>query len=314
MALKDDVLCYLREHSDQYVSGEDLAKIFDKSRAAVWKAIKALQKEGYGIDAVTNRGYRFDENSNVLNQEEIEKYLDFACEVKYYDSIDSTNTQAKRFIAEGENEVMLVVANEQTQGRGRQGKSFYSPSQTGIYMSLAIHPNLQLQNAVAITTAASVAVCKAIEKLTDKKPTIKWVNDVYLDGKKICGILTEAVTDFETQTVTSVVIGVGVNVDTAVFPSDIENASCLGVKINRAELIGNIANELNSICLSGYEAFIEYYKAHSMIIGEDIVYYQNGEAFYARAVDINDTGALVVENDEGIRSTLSSGEITIRKR
>lgn len=314
MALKDDVLRCLSESKDEYISGEALAQRLGKSRAAVWKAIKSLQKEGYAVDAITNRGYRLDNSNDVLNQTEIEKHLNFECDVKYYDTIDSTNTQAKRLVTDGNDGVMLVVGDEQTKGRGRQGKSFYSPSKTGVYMTLVIHPMLELQNAVTITTAASVAVCKAIEKLTDKKPSIKWVNDIYLDDKKICGILTEAVSDFETQTVTSVIIGVGLNVETVTFPEDVKDASCLGAKVKRAELIGEIANELNQICTCGYDAFMDYYKKHSMIIGKSIVYFQNGERINATAIDLSPTGGLVVEHEDGTEKTLNSGEITIRKR
>lgn len=313
MALKEDVLKYFVEHSGQYVSGEDLARHFDKSRAAVWKAIKALQNQGYSINGVTNRGYLFDSSNDVLNQEEIEKYIDFDCEVLFYETIDSTNTQAKRLINEGKNDVMLLVGEEQTAGRGRQGKSFYSPAKTGVYMSLVLHPNVELQNAVTATTAASVAVCRAIEKLTDKTPQIKWVNDVYIDDKKVCGILTEAVTDFETQTVTSVIIGIGTNISTVSFPNGVENASCIGESIKRAELVGAIANELNKIAISDYAKFIEYYKSHSLIVGKEIVFIENGKSTNATAVDITATGGLIVKLPDGTQQTLSSGEITIRK-
>lgn len=313
MALKEDVLKYFSDHSGEYVSGEDLAKHFDKSRAAVWKAIKTLQSQGYKIDAVTNRGYCFDSNNDILNQQEIEKYVDFNCKVLFYETIDSTNTQAKRLINEGENGIMLLVGEEQTAGRGRQGKSFYSPAKTGVYMTLVVHPNVELQNAVTATTAAAVAVCKAIKKLTDKSPQIKWVNDVYINNKKVCGILTEAVTDFETQTVTSVVIGIGTNINTVSFPDDVENASCIGANIKRAELVGAIANELNKIAISDYSSFIDYYKSHSLIIGSDIVFIQNGEKTNAKAIDINEVGGLVVQLQDGTIKTLSSGEITIRK-
>ena len=201
MALKEEVLKYLSDNSSEYISGEELAHSLGKSRTAVWKAIKSLQADGYRIDAVTNRGYMLDADNDILNAQEIKKSLSFDCRVEYYKTLDSTNNVAKRIIAEGEDDVLLVVGEEQTAGRGRQGKSFYSPGGTGIYMSLVVHPMIELQNAVTATTAAAVAVCRAIESLTDKKPMIKWVNDVYLNGKKICGILTEAVTDFETQTV-----------------------------------------------------------------------------------------------------------------
>lgn len=314
MALKDEILNYLCSHSGDYVSGEELARSLGKSRAGVWKAVKALQTDGYKITAVTNRGYMFDSNNDILNESELKKYINFDCNVAFYKTIDSTNNEAKRIVADGDTKPLLVVGEEQTAGRGRQGKSFYSPAKTGIYMTLVVHPMAQLQNAVTATTAASVAVCKAIEKLTDITPQIKWVNDVYVDGKKICGILTEAVTDFETQTVTSVIIGIGVNLKTHSFPSDVQNASCLEAPVKRAEFISTVANELNGIVTGDYSAFIDYYRAHSMIVGKDINFIKNGVITPAKAIGIDDVGGLEVELTDGTHETLRSGEITVRTR
>lgn len=314
MSLKTEVLNYLCAHDDEYVSGEALAQKFDKSRAAVWKAIKSLQSDGVHIEAVTNRGYRLLPDNDIFDGETIKKDIDFDCRVVFYNSIDSTNTQAKRMISDGADDVFLVVAAEQTAGRGRQGKSFYSPADTGVYMTFVVHPNTALQNAVGITTAACVAVCRAIEKITDITPQIKWVNDVYVNGKKICGILTEAVTDFETQTVSSVVIGIGINISTEHFPDGIENASSLNVNVKRAQLVSAVANELNRLVCSPFSDYIDYYREHSMLIGEDIYFIKNGEKTYAKALAIDSDGALEVELENGETETLRSGEITVRKK
>ena len=232
----------------------------------------------------------------------------------YYPSIDSTNNQAKRLVSDGARRTMLIICDEQTNGRGRQGKSFYSPALTGIYMSFVTHPMAPLKNAVTATTAAAVAVCRAVERLTDKQPKIKWVNDVYLGDKKICGILTEAVTDFETQTVTSVIIGIGMNIKTIDFPADVENAASLNANVKRADLIAAITDELYKINHSGYQDFISYYRSHSMIIGERIQFIQNNVVTPATALAIDEKGGLVVETEKGERLTLRSGEISIRKR
>lgn len=268
MSLKQDVLKRLSE-SGGYISGERLAEQFGKSRAAVWKAVKALQKEGYEIESTTNKGYRLAKAPAALSADAIAAAMRHRIRIECLESVDSTNSLAKRMIANGtdENEPMLITADRQTAGRGRQGKSFYSPAGTGIYMSLVLHPNADLQNAVTATTAASVAVCKAIERLTDIKPKIKWVNDVYVNGQKICGILTEAVSDFESGTVTSVIIGIGINISTSDFPSDIENAGCLNSDVNRNELAAAVADELLELSLGNYDDFIDYYISRSMIIG-----------------------------------------------
>lgn len=314
MGTKEDVLKILINNADSFISGEALAKQLSLSRAAVWKAIKGLQKQGYTIDAVTNRGYRLNEQNDIITEKSLKKFLDFDADVLYYPVIDSTNNEAKRLANDGSGKPMLLVAEEQTNGRGRQGKSFYSPPLTGIYMTLVTHPMSRLANAVTATTAASVAVCRAVEELTQLKPKIKWVNDVYLDGKKICGILTEAITDFETQTVSSVIIGIGMNIKTIDFPSEVENAASLNVNISRVKLIACIANHLNRILCCDYSEFITYYRSHSMIIGEQIHFIKNTKVTPATAMDIDDTGGLVVRLENGEITTLRSGEISIRRR
>lgn len=313
MSLKNDVLYELIAKKD-YISGEELAVKFGKSRAAVWKAVKSLQKDGCIIEAVTNKGYILCDEGSILNETVIKARLKSSINVAFYEETDSTNNQAKRLINEGLHENLLVCASRQTAGRGRQGKSFYSPDGTGIYMSLVIHPDSSLQNAVTATTAAAVAVCRAIEALTDITPEIKWVNDVYVNGRKICGILTEAVTDFESGTVSSVIIGIGVNISTADFPKDVENAGALDTDISRSELIAKITDELLEITLGDYSSFINYYRTHSMIIGKEITFYENGKADSATALEIDETGGLVIRTASGDIRTLRSGEITVRRK
>lgn len=312
MPLKNDILYELLNNKD-YISGQELAEKFGKSRAAVWKAIKALIADGYNIDAVTNRGYLLTENNDLISAQSIRANMKNDIDVYYYSTTDSTNNCCKRILADGKIGEFLAVADKQTAGRGRQGKSFYSPPKTGIYFSLVIRPHTSLQNAVTATTAAAVAVCRAIETLTDKKPKIKWVNDVYLDGKKICGILTEAMSNFEDGTVDSVIIGIGVNINTSDFPDSVEGAGCLDADISRSCLIGAIADELLDIAGGDYKSFIDYYRSHSLVIGEKIKFIQNGRVTPARAVAIDGTGGLEVELESGEHITLRSGEISIRK-
>lgn len=312
MSLKQYVLQQLQQRSGEYISGQELAERAGKSRAAVWKAIKALQREGYGISAVTNRGYALTEDNDLISESRIAYAMKHGVKIYYYQQVDSTNTQAKRLIDGGEREAFLVAADSQTAGRGRQGKSFYSPAGTGIYISLAVHPNVRLQNAVTATTAAAVAVCRAIEKLTDAKPQIKWVNDVYCNNRKVCGILTEAITDFELGIVTSIVVGIGININTASFPDNVENAGALNAGVKRARLIAAVADELLDIIFEEHSNFIDYYRSRSMILGKSINYIEKGRITPAVAVAIDETGGLVVRNANGEQKTLRSGEISIR--
>lgn len=300
-------------NSDSFISGEEIARTLGVSRAAVWKAIKALRGEGYAIDAVTNRGYILGSDNDIITPELIGAHLKNDIEVLCYPTIDSTNNEAKRLLGTGKTNTFLVTADEQTGGRGRQGKTFYSPALTGVYLTLVLHPMKPLGSAVSVTTAAAVAVCRAVERLTDKKPQIKWVNDVYLGGKKICGILTEAVTDFETQTVTSVIIGVGMNIKTVQFPHDVENAASLNADIRRAELIAAIADEIMHVADSPAAEYMDYYRTHSMIIGERINFIKNGVVTPAKAEYIDENGGLAVRLENGEITTLTSGEISIRR-
>jgi BirA family biotin operon repressor/biotin-[acetyl-CoA-carboxylase] ligase len=250
--------------------------------------------------------------SDLLNEKILQDMLSANVEVIYYPSIDSTNTQAKRLIKDGKSGSFLVVADEQTNGRGRQGKSFYSPKDTGIYMSYVFHPKKAFENVIASTTAAAVAVCRALENLTDLNPKIKWVNDIYIENKKVCGILCETVSDIETNTVNSVIIGIGVNISTEDFPSDIENAASLGKEIGRAELIAEITRQLEAVVSKDFCEFIDYYRSRSMIIGKEISFIQNGVATKATALEIENNGGLVVELENKEIKTLRSGEISIR--
>lgn len=311
MALKDEILRELLS-ADDYISGEYLAGKYNKSRAGVWKAIKAIRAMGYTVDAVTNKGYIITDKADKLGALEIKARLKSDIDVLYYQTIDSTNNECKRLLGEEKKGVFLVVAEEQSAGRGRQGKSFHSPKETGVYFSLVIRPRAELKNAVTATTAAAVAVCSAVESLTDLKPEIKWVNDVYLNGNKICGILTEAITNFEEGIVESVIIGIGININTIDFPDDVSGAGCLGVKLDRNELIAAVVNELYSIAYCDYDSFINYYRSHSMVIGKRIKYIRNGEVKEGTAVQIDERGGLVVRHSDGSLKTLISGEITIR--
>ena len=312
MTLKEEIAQRLTE-AEGYINGEQLAAELGKSRAAVWKAVKALQNDGWKIVAVRNRGYALSDDNDLLSEQKIRAYLKTDMPVYYYPVIDSTNTQAKRLLAEDEAACpALLVANEQSAGRGRQGKSFYSPADSGAYFSLVLKPEVSLQNAVSATTAAAVAVCRALERLTDAAPQIKWVNDVYLGSSKICGILTEAVTDFESGTVSAVIIGIGVNVSTLKFPDDIPNAGSLGKKIKRAELIAAVTDELIKIAFCSSTEYIDYYRAHSMLIGRKICFIENGRATAATALEIDGRGGLVVKTENGKTKTLRSGEISVK--
>lgn len=253
--------------------------------------------------------------TDIENVREIFKYLKNNIPVYYYDTINSTNARAKLFCESHKdtNINALFVANHQSEGRGRLGRSFYSPSDTGLYMSLLTKPPKDTSDMVCLTTAAAVCVTQALEELCDIKPQIKWVNDIYLGSKKVCGILCEAVTSDKTNAIDYVIIGIGVNISTTDFPTEISGiATSIGQDINRNELCAKITDNLidmkNTIA---NRSFIDEYKAHSLVLGKEITYTQNGETKSATAIDIDNNGGLVIKTESGI-DTLSTGEISVR--
>lgn len=228
-----------------------------------------------------------------------------------FDSIDSTNRVAKEFAAENHSLPLLVTAESQTAGRGRLGRSFYSPASTGIYMSLAVGGFSTPADAVFITTAAAVAVTDAIISLTNKTPGIKWVNDIYLEGRKICGILAESQ---KTEEAFAAIVGIGLNMTTKAFPDEISDiAGSLETDIPKEQMIARITGNLLDICRNPSDtSFMERYKSRSILIGKEIKIYTGGEEKSGKAVGISDSGGLIVETGSGRKITLSSGEITVR--
>lgn len=239
-----------------------------------------------------------------------------------YDEVGSTNDLAKQYAKDSKCRYpieRIFIANAQTSGRGRQGRSFYSPPGSGVYMSILLCPHASAEETLKFTTAASVAVCRAIENAFGLRPQIKWVNDIYLNNKKVCGILAEAVTDIEGGCEQQVVIGIGVNTSTESFPAeigDIAGSLCPGRKVpNRNRFIAEIINSfvgLLKISETGMvltKEYVDEYKKRSAVLGKTVKILNTGRI--VKVIDINERGGLVVETSEGIK-TLESGEISIR--
>lgn len=310
MALKDDILEYLLAHPGDNISGQALAGMFGVSRSAIWKAVNALKNDGWEISSGTNRGYQLSPQSDKLSAARVSSLMgDRSVPVYVFDTIDSTNSEAKRRAAAGERS-FLVIADCQTGGRGRRGKSFFSPPGSGLYMSLALSPDWDISDSVNITSYAAVCTAKAIEKLCSVHCGIKWVNDVYVGRRKVCGILTEAVTDFETGHVTSVVVGIGINLLPSAVPPELRDIvgfiGCEGVR-------NALAAE---ICLSlleyapGDMSYMDEYRRLSVVLGRTVSYVSSGQIRSGTAVDIDDSGGLVVDLG-GRREILRSGEISL---
>ena len=315
------LLFLLEQHRSEHISGQKLAEKLNITRSAVWKAIETLRNQGHVIEGVSNRGYRLLTVSTHLDLSYLKRLLS-SYQIHLFDSIDSTNRYAKMLASESPDVKHLVISTHQTEGRGRLGRGFYSP-QGGLYLSI-VHPaTFSMRDAMFITSASSVAVYEALLKHCHKRCWIKWVNDLYLDSKKDCGILTEGVIGIESNRLSAVVVGIGINLYTsrdAFFDELIEIATSLfdGEKevpsdFDANALIATIATlldqKLNALPDHG---FLEVYRERSMILSKQVWVQQGKDRYLAWARQIDDEAHLVVESEERGREVLSSAEISIR--
>lgn len=322
MTVQDHLRTLLESNKSVFLSGEEIARRLGVSRNAVWKAIKALQAGGYPIQAVPNRGYCLAASSDVLSESGIRQYLTGdaqTLDLRVYDSVDSTNLVLRSLANEGAAEGTVVIAAEQTGGRGRKGRSFYSPQGTGVYISLLLKPRIAPDDATLITTTAAVAVSEAVEALSGEPAAIKWVNDVFLRGKKVCGILTEGSFDMESGQFEYAILGAGINVyePDGGFPAEIREIAG-SVLVSPAPDAKNrvIAEYLNRFLPLyrelGNAATNAEYRRRSLVLGQMVNVLVGDRATPARAIDIDERCRLLVEYENGRRETLSSGEISVR--
>ncbi|CZQ85869.1 transcriptional repressor c-terminal [Trichococcus flocculiformis] len=323
MSTKEKVLQYLEQHKGESISGQDLADKLEVSRTSVWKAVNGLKKEGYQIEATTNKGYQLSIDTDLLSEAAIVPLLSEALKghrVIAHKTIDSTNLEAKRIVNEDPTFEGVILSEEQTKGRGRLGRVFYSPSESGLYMSLVLRPVADLDNATLITTAAAVAVCQAIETLTGKKPQIKWVNDIFLDGRKVCGILTEGIMDMESRTIGTIILGIGLNFrePETDFPDEIQSiAGTLFDKKNAAvtrnQMVAEILNRFYLLYPDLVKrSYLDEYRKRCFVLGEQVTFPQGNETIEAKAIAIDNDGGLVVALPNGKTKILTFGEISIK--
>ncbi len=319
MSTKEQVLYALLEEN-KAVSGEKLARRLGVSRTAVWKAISQLRRDGYRISACTNRGYCLAEGSDVIAESEIRKWLrteTMGKTMEIYPCLNSTNLRGRTAAVAGAPEGLLIVADSQTGGRGRFGRTFYSPGRTGVYLSLVLRPQVHATVAARITSLAAVAVARAIDALAETQVQIKWVNDLYLHDRKIGGILCEASVEVESRHLEAVILGIGINVAPMEFPKELKDiATSVGNEcetvVPRSRLIAEICNQMEVLYpqLSTGEFFAEN-RARSNVIGREVTVCRGDDRYHATAVDIDGEGRLIVATSEGSR-TLDSGEISLK--
>lgn len=276
--LKDEVLKVLEAERPTPVSGQALADRFAVSRNAVWKVVNQLKDEGHQISSVRS-GYYLKESSDRISVPGIRQYLpvdvagqegafpEAPLDVVVYESLDSTNNEAKRRLGAGDSGNLLIVADTQTAGRGRMGHTFYSPQQAGIYMTLSVELAKPLYHPEQITLAAAVAVVRAVEPYLSEPLQLKWVNDIFYQGKKVCGILSEGITDLETGLIQHAIVGIGLNVRPTEFPEELESiAGSLQLSApTRNEIVGRITGELLALYQDlDSKEYLQEYLSHSM--------------------------------------------------
>lgn len=315
VALKDEILTILAGARGGYVSGERLAKEKNVTRAAVWKAVAALRAQGYRIDSTTNRGYALTQSPDILSAEAIEAALRLGGEdarAMCFPELDSTNYEARRR-ADGLTTPLLIAADRQTKGRGRGAHTFYSPGGTGLYMTLAYPMRLPLSSAALCTQAAAVAVTRAISRAGGPETKIKWVNDLFLGKKKVCGILTEALSDMETGEATCLLIGIGVNLTTADFPGDVAAVAGAVGALPRNELCAGILQALLPLLRALPDVrWMDEYKEKCLTLGRRVTFEKDGAVTEAFAEDLDGAGRLIVRLPDGERLTLPGGEVSVR--
>ena len=322
---RERVLSLLRESGGAYLSGEAMSRRLGISRAAVWKAIEALRQEGYAIASAPNRGYRLEDAPDRLREGELAGPLEGCLvgrKLLCLDTVDSTNTECKRQAMAGAEEGLVVIADEQTGGRGRLGRTFQSPKGCGLYLSALLRPRLEPAQVTDFTAWVAVAVCDGIEAACGVRPQIKWTNDIILGGKKLVGILTELGLESESNALEYLVPGIGINANHRPedFTQEIRDmatslAQQLGHPVRRTELAIQLIRALDKMYAGFPDNKGEYlakYRADCLTPGNPVQLITPVSRQEAYAVEVDDDFRLVVELPDGSRKALSAGEVSVR--
>ncbi len=319
--MKNKIIEILLNKDNEFISGEELSKILGISRAGIWKHIKSLKEEGYNIQSVNRKGYRLIEKpTDILTNQSIGHALNtkfIGKNIIHFDTIDSTNDYAKK-IANEEEEGTVVISEEQTKGKGRIGRTWDSKKSEGIWMSIILKPNIIPHKAPFLTLIAGASIIKSLNNLGINS-SIKWPNDIIINNKKICGILTELSSEIER--INHIVLGIGINVKTMEFSQEICNiATSLykeGYNVSRVDLVRSILEEFEELYLeyinnNNKEKTLDICRKYSAIIDKDIYIINGDNKELVKCLDINEDGNLIINDKNGIIREILSGEVSIR--
>ena len=323
--MKDKIASLLNASAGTYLSGAAISRQLGISRAAVWKAVQQLQKEGYEVEAAPRRGYRLLGAPDRLTPGQLLPLL----EGKHRDSllcfptITSTNDYAKTMAVPDKSQAYYLLAEEQSGGRGRRGRSFYSPAGMGLYLSALYFPDIPPGTASRFTAYAAVAVCEAIEEVCGIKAEIKWPNDILWEGKKLCGILTEMALEGESGSIQYLICGMGLNIGQAPedFPEDIRELAVslkmiLGHAPRRDKMAAALILALDrayAAFLSQDSAYLSYFRSRCTTLGQAVYILSGDTKTPALALDLPEDFGLTVRYEDGRQDTVYAGEISLRK-
>ena len=320
--IKKKIIGFFRGNEASFISGEDISNELGFSRASVWKYINKLREEGYNVEAVSNLGYKLISSpdklygydfSNGLKTKNIGKKS-----IYHYDSIDSTNDKAYELAEGGEPEGTLVIAEAQTKGKGRIGRKWLSPRAGGVYVSLILRPDTETDEVPAVTLIAALSIIRAIKKTCGLEAKMKWPNDIFISGKKVCGILAEM--KAQPDRVDFLVLGIGINVNTSgkkLPPEGTSLKSEAGSSVSRSELLRNVLLEIEKdytkFRKEGFAALRDECKKFSMVIGENVKIDEHNRQVKGLAVDIDEKGALAIKLKDGSIKRVFSGDVILAR-
>lgn len=325
----EEILKILEKNIGRAVSGEQIGEELNLTRSAVWKNINRLKKEGYHILSTNNKGYELSADNDIFTAESIyesiEKEGDFlittGLDISVMDEVGSTNTLLKEEARKGAKEGRVLVAKKQTEGRGRLGRSFFSPKK-GVYLSFILRPNISFRESLLLTTIAAVAVTEAVKEVTGKAAGIKWVNDVYLDGKKICGILTEAEADVENGSLAYAVVGIGINITEPDEGVSDELKDIAGFLYGKEACPKGILAKLTAAVIQKYfyyyerlpnNYFMDVYRKNQILLGKEIYVISSDVKKKAKVLGVDEEARLLVEYEDGKKESLFTGEVSVRE-
>lgn len=323
--MRDKILKVLVDNRDEFLSGEAISSYLGITRSAVWKHIKSLQQDGFEIESRPGLGYRLlalPEELDQISLNEIMKTQIMGKSIELHQVIDSTNNRARELALEGADEGTLIIAETQLEGRGRLSRSWISPRGKGIWMSLILKPDLSPDQAPHITAIAAVAIRKALNRATGLDIGIKWPNDIIIDGKKVCGILTEMHADIDRIYYVVVGIGINVNMTQEDFPVELSSTAtslriALGRNLDRRQLIALIMEEIEEIYYTylenrDFKQILDLCRQYSVTLNRPVKVIGRDTSFEGFAVDFDEDGSLLVKKDDGNIIKVMSGDVSVR--